>query len=381
VALLLLIFAVPAMADTSTTTFEGFTPGSVDGQGGWTATGPYDQEVVAPAGHPAGFGERSLRVSSLRASGSFGDWVFSDPVQQPAGERLANKGFNSEFSFLALGEQVNGSHISISPDNGQGGRMSYVRLEDTPDGVRVFFVDVPNRDGAAFNEVWIATLDRDVPHTIKFAMSLVPGEANDVVKVYVDGVQKACGTSWENYYRYTEHSPVPVVDRLIIQARGDSTDFGAAPSDARGFLFDNVRSISSATGAPAGCDLPTGPAGPTGATGPAGAAGAVGAAGATMTGVAGDSLVAPKLIGNTLRVIHAPQRKGQRFLSARATLRNNRLPVHGRSITVDLRGRVVGNYNVIVVARYKTRSGKVHAYRTLRNLSVTRALSEAGTTA
>ena len=29
--------------------------------------------------------------------------------------------------------------ISVSPDNGQGARMSYLRFEDRADGVHVFF--------------------------------------------------------------------------------------------------------------------------------------------------------------------------------------------------------------------------------------------------
>ena len=76
-------------------------------------------------------------------------------------------------------------------------------------------------------------------------------------------------------------------------------------------------------------------------------------------------------------VVHVPQRKGERFLSARATLRNKRLPVRGRSITVDLRGKVVGNYNVFIVAKYRTKSGRVHVHSTHRSLSVTRALLDA----
>jgi hypothetical protein len=203
-------------------------------------------------------------------------------------------------------------------------------------------------------------------------MSLVPGEANDVVKVYVDGVQKACGTSWENYYRYVEHSPVPPTDRLIIQARGTTgTDFGETPAAERGFLFDNVTSTSSDSGAPEACDLPIGP------PGPAGPAGATGAAGSTTTVTTGESAIAPKLIGNTKRTIHVPLRKGERFISARATLRTKALHVRGRTITVDLRRRVVGNYNVFIVAKYKTKSGRIHVHRSHRSLSVTRALSEA----
>ena len=368
-----LIFVAAASADSVTTDFESFTTGSVNAQDGWTATGPYDQGVVAP-GINSG---KALRASSLLASGSFGDWIFSKPVTQKASES-GNQAFFAEFTFQALGDQVNGSHLSFSPDNGQGARMSYVRLEDTPDGVRVFFAEYPNPTGGGveYTEQWIATLDRSIPHTIGFAMSLVPGEANDVVTVTVDGVKKVCGTSWENYYRYSEHSPVQDIDRLIIQARGDSTDFGLTAEADRGFLIDNVSTLTAASGGPKACPLPTGPAGPAGATG---AAGTPGATGATTTVMTGESAVAPKLIGNTKRTIHAPLRKGERFISARATLRNKRLPVHGRHITVDLRGKVVGNYNVFIVASYKTKSGKIHVHRSHRSLSVTRALSEART--
>ena len=33
-------------------------------------------------------------------------------------------------------------HMSVSPDNGSGARMSYLRFEDQSDGVHVFFDDV-----------------------------------------------------------------------------------------------------------------------------------------------------------------------------------------------------------------------------------------------
>jgi hypothetical protein len=257
--------------------------------------------------------------------------------------------------------------------------MSYVRLEDGYDGVRVFF-----RDGT-FTDKWIATLNRNQAHTIKFVTTFVPGYDNDVVRVLLDGNEKVCGTSWENYYRFDEQHDPTVTDRLMWRLNVDpATQQQRDALEGNGFLFDDVTSDSSKVSNPVGCSLPVGPAGDkgdkgdTGANGPAGAAGP---AGATTTAVATASRVAPKLIGNTKRVIHVAQHKGERFLSARATLRNKRLPVHGRLITVDLRGRVVGNYNVIVVAKYKTKSGKVHVYRTLRNLSVTRAVAEARTPA
>jgi hypothetical protein len=65
------------------------------------------------------------------------------------------------------------------------------------------------------------------------------------------------------------------------------------------------------------------------------------------------------------------QRKGEKFLSARATLRGKSLKIRGRAIQVDLRSKPAGNYNVHIVAEYRTKSGKVHIVRSTRNLSVT----------
>ena len=380
-----LIFVAAASADSVTTDFESMTPDtSVNAQEGWLA----HRAELRPGGRGSRDRQRPGAPSVFAVtSGSFGDWVFSKPTATTAVRLVRTRAFFAEFSFQALGEQpvdfgpgVDWSHLSISPDNGQGARMSYVRLEDTRAGVLVFFSDVPNRYDGQFDTRWIATLDRSQSHTIRFEMSLVPGEANDVVTVYVDGVKKVCGTSWENYYRYdNEQSPaneVSPIDRLIIQARGTSTDFAGVAQADRGFLIDDVSTTTAASGGPKACPLPTGPAGPAGATG---AAGTPGAAGATTTAMTGESAVAPKLIGNTKRTIHAPLRKGERFISARATLRNKRLPVHGRHITVDLRGKVVGNYNVFIVAKYETKSGTIHVHRSHRSLSVTRALSEART--
>ena len=80
-----------ASADTNTTTFDGFADGSVSGQFGWKATGPYDQEVVN-----AGAG-KALRISNADTSGSFSDMPYSAPVD-PAGENAANNVLTNELS-------------------------------------------------------------------------------------------------------------------------------------------------------------------------------------------------------------------------------------------------------------------------------------------
>jgi hypothetical protein len=75
----------------------------------------------------------------------------------------------------------------VSPDDGQGGRMSYLRFEDQPDGVHVFFDDVtdpgPFPTVATFNETDIATLSRTRSHSIRFSIDFKPGPGNDVVRI------------------------------------------------------------------------------------------------------------------------------------------------------------------------------------------------------
>jgi hypothetical protein len=74
--------------------------------------------------------------------------------------------------------------------------------------------------------------------------------------------------------------------------------------------------------------------------------------------------------GDDRLTLHAPRRAGQRFLSAHATLRGKRLTVKGRSIRLDLRGRSEGNYDVRIIARYRTKSGRVVRVVTHRVRSV-----------
>ena len=74
--------------------------------------------------------------------------------------------------------------------------------------------------------------------------------------------------------------------------------------------------------------------------------------------------------GDNIRILHAPSRKGERFLSARASLNGKALKVSGRKMTADLRNRAEGNYNVRISSRYRTAGGKVRTTHTVRSLSV-----------
>jgi hypothetical protein len=361
-----LAFAATVSADSNTTTFDGFADGSVNGQGGWTADSTYDQAIE---GVP---GDKALRISNEVTDGSFAGMPYSAPVAIPAGESEANNVLTNEFTFQAPATFTPGLAMSISPTGAGGSRMSYVRLEDSVDGVKVVF-----RDGT-FSDQLIDTLDRSVPHTIKFETTFVRGDDNDVVRLFVDGTPRMRGASWENYYRSDEHRNPAVTDRLMWRLNlapsgadcvSDAPRCHAPALHGNGFLFDDVTTESYHVNNPAPLNPPA--PGPQGPQGPAGQNGTDGVNGVTtVTTVIHDR---GKLTGNSVRTLHARKIKGEEFISVRASLRGKRLHAHGRSVKVDLRGKTVGNYHVVMVAKYKTKStGKIHTVRSIRTVSIFR---------
>ena len=112
--------------------------------------------------------------------------------------------------------------------------------------------------------------------------------------------------------------------------------------------------------------------GPKGDAGTAGVDGLNGKNGTNGTTAAAAGVSGAKVkVGATKRTLHVRSAKSMKLISVRASLRGKSLPVHAGSIKVDLRGKVVGNYNVSIVAKYKTKSGKVHTVRSTRGLGVT----------
>jgi len=248
----------PAGTESETIDFESYSLGSINGQDGWTRTGSYDH-VVDVSGGASGFGAHSLRISDAYTSGSFADMTFAKPLVNPVGETGATAGaftggtrrthFEVQFDLASVLPTLQpGMTVSMSPDRGDGSRMSYLRFEDWADGIHVFFDDVEGTSNPAnFVETDIATLSR-TPHRIRLSMTCVDGPSNDVVQVFVDGALKITGTSWENYYRYdTEAAPEPtprIVKTVIFR-----TSATAHPADlGKGFLFDNLTLSSGGTG-------------------------------------------------------------------------------------------------------------------------------------
>jgi hypothetical protein len=208
-----------AGADTvGPSTFEPptYSIGSINGQNGWQMTGPYDVAVASVADFPDasgyGFGTQALRISDAVTSGSFGDQAFSPGVVSPASES-GPRFFDASFSIgTTSADEQPGLHLSVSPGSGDGSRMSYLRFEDQSDGIHVYFDDAtdagPLGTPANFSDTQIAVLSWTTSHTVRFSMNLVPGPANDVVKIYIDGNLVHTGTSWEDYYRYDPEQAV-----------------------------------------------------------------------------------------------------------------------------------------------------------------------------
>ena len=216
----------------------------------------YDAQVVATS--VPTFGDQSLQISDATTSGSFGDQTFAPGLTQPASE-TSNPYYTASFSIdTATATPNDGLHMSVSPDNGQGGRMSYLRFEYHASGnlVHVFFDDSNQSSPcftagcATFTETQIATFAPNTVKTFTFAIHLVPstssdGSPNDVVNIYENGALIHTGTSWEGYYRYDpESGPTtpPAISTLLFREAGsaNSADLG------KGYLIDNM-SMSSST--------------------------------------------------------------------------------------------------------------------------------------
>jgi len=148
--------------------------------------------------------------------------------------------------------------------------MSYVRFEDSPTGISLFFDDYRDNapfgspgtpltaglgcgDEDQFTDTMIATVSRNQPHVVKIAMDLLPGPRNDVVNVYVDGALMITGTSWEDYFRWCTESgggtgtaadQSRTVDSVLFRV-GGATGVNHPANAGKGFFIDNLVSTSA----------------------------------------------------------------------------------------------------------------------------------------
>lgn len=260
----LVISTAGVRADSLAIDFEDplYTTGTIHNQDGWSSAGAagsgcavYDHKVAEQLLYPS-FGDQSLRMSNAVTSGCFGDQTFSKSLTEAAGESSAMgdgnssspiwRHFEAQWDFASV-TQTYQPDLSVvaSPDRGDGARMSWIQMADATDGLQVNFydyavgntVDTGPCGCAPFRYTTVVTgLDRSIPHTIKVTMDFYDGPQNDVVKVYVDGVLKHTGTSWEDYFRDEENNPTRTVDSILFRTGGAS----APDTGGNGFLIDNL---------------------------------------------------------------------------------------------------------------------------------------------
>jgi hypothetical protein len=226
-----------ATADTQgSITFDSpYAAGNINGQQGWSNTGGYDANVVNTARFDFG---NALQISNAKTSGSFGDQTFSPLLTTGAAQGTATQQFTASFSIATTQTTVqDGLSISVSPDNGQGARMSYLRFDDQADGVHVFF---DQARGATFKESDVGTLDHSTTHTIAFSIDFTAASSKQVT-ITIDGNMAAVGSTWAGYYQTQEHNPTSPITTMLFRAGGTS-----APSLAgQGYLIDDLTYTSS----------------------------------------------------------------------------------------------------------------------------------------
>ena len=200
-------------------------------------------------------------MSNLCGNSEFFYQTYSAQEPLQVGEARVNRVFIAEFAFMSKTPAYQpGLFLSVSPDSGEGSRMSWVGLEDTAEGIQVSVNDTPDVDGEFVAHPG-PLLDRTSPHTIRFWIKVNPGRDNDLVRISVDDRDLGqCFTTWENYYRTApEQAPPPNVntpaDINSLQFRS-SVPGPAALATSGGYLFDNVSITPSNGPGPPGCDVP-----------------------------------------------------------------------------------------------------------------------------
>lgn len=251
-AALLSLGAHAAPVTTSTTNFDSFANGSVNGQGGWgVSNAAFNQAVVDLGG-----GNKALQITNTFTSGSFGDQTFAprpggapaDTVNNPvngtpnafAGESSTGAGYDrfiASFDFRSVLATVDpGARITISPDNGSGSRQGFVGLNSTAAGVTVETFDVDS-SGNFVGPVTLGTFGFASWHNLRYEIDFIDGDDNDIARIFLDNTLVSTISSWEQFYDVSQSALHPLgvpVQTLLFRLSGT-----AAPN-AQGFYIDNV---------------------------------------------------------------------------------------------------------------------------------------------
>ncbi|WP_137843233.1 hypothetical protein [Microbacterium sp. 2FI] len=239
----LALAASPALAATSPylTDFTGVTIDTATEPlaDSWRMTGGYDATITD------GY-DPALRVTNAVTSGSFGDQLFSPTLDLPATESGAASTFTASFVLEPVALQP-GLRVTVSPDNGQGGRGGFLAIEHTTTGLNLV------TQGSSFDaagelrwdtKVVASDLDVTKPHTVKLKLIKKPDTKkstnNDVFSVQVDG-KPVKNTTFEAYYEATGEGDYKT-DTLLFRFSGVAQPSLVAGD---GLLIDDVSIATS----------------------------------------------------------------------------------------------------------------------------------------
>jgi hypothetical protein len=238
----LMLAATPAMAATSPyfTDFSGVSidENPVPAADAWRMTGGYDATIT-------GGDDPALRITNAVTSGSFADQLFSPTLDVPATETGPAHTFTASFVLEPV-ELQPGLRVTVSPDNGEGGRAGFLAIQHTTAGLDLVsqgsFI---NTDGELdWTVTPVATgLDPNVAHTVKLKLIKKPDTKkstnNDVFSVQVDG-KPVKNTTFEAYYDVTGEENYQT-DTLLFRLSGTAQPL----LTGSGLLIDDVTVATS----------------------------------------------------------------------------------------------------------------------------------------
>ena len=240
----LMVAATPAMAAVTNPYFTDFTGVTIDKTASgatdtWRMTGGYDAEITDVSGDSA------LRISNAVTNGSFGDQLFSPTLDVPATETGPAHTFTASFVLEPVAYQE-GLRVTVSPDNGQGGRGGFLAIEHKDGGINLVSQGSHVENGVlTWTNTNVATgLDESKPHTVKLKLvkkaDTKKSTNNDVLSVQVDG-KPVKTTTFEAYYEATHAGDIQT-DTLLFRLSGTAV---TQPDNAAGLLIDDVTIATS----------------------------------------------------------------------------------------------------------------------------------------
>ena len=223
---------------TYTGSFNSMSPGSINGQQGWSATNTnVDQKVVTiSAGHNV------FQMSNAYGSGSFSDYPIGpgiDLAGEPA-TGASNNNFQMSLSFQsATGATQSGLFVGVGPAASSNAteRQGTFFIYDSGAGLNVLWEDYV---GCNFHDHLVGSnLSYTAAHTLSASLTFVPGANNDVAQISVDGNAAGTFTDYEGLYG----TPAPANTVLFKTfANYDAAHLGGndATIAGNGLYFDHL---------------------------------------------------------------------------------------------------------------------------------------------